>query len=158
MIGRVADRCRVRAVVGAGWSRFELDASDDRVKVIGAVDHDALLLRCRVAVHHGGAGTTAASVIAGVPAVVCSVLADQPFWGRRLERLGVGRHLRFADVDADSLEAALRPTLNSGYAARARALAEVVNGDPAAAVVGADRLERYWASSAASARHAQQLP
>lgn len=149
-IRTVADRCGVRAIVGAGWSRFDLDDSDDRVKVIGAVDHDALLPRCRVAVHHGGAGTTAAAVIAGIPAVVCSVLADQPFWGSRLQRLGVGTHLRFADVNAESLEAALRPTLGQSHASRARALAGTVNADPAAAVLAADRLERHWESSAAT--------
>lgn len=153
----VAGRCRVRAIVGAGWSRFDVDAADDRVKVVGAVDHDALLPRCRVAVHHGGAGTTAAAVIAGIPAVVCSVLADQPFWGARLQRLGVGTHLRFADLDAKALEAALHPALSQDYACRARALAETVNADPRAATVAADELERYW-DRGGPARPAQQPP
>ena len=55
--------------------------------------------RCVAAVHHGGAGTTAASVGAGIPTVVCSVFADQPFWGARVEDAGVGAHLRFRDLD-----------------------------------------------------------
>jgi len=41
-------------------------------------------------VHHGGAGTTAAALRAGVPAFVVPFLGDQPFWGARVHALGVG--------------------------------------------------------------------
>jgi sterol 3beta-glucosyltransferase len=41
-------------------------------------------------VHHGGAGTTAAGLTAGKPSIICPFIADQPFWGRRVEQLGVG--------------------------------------------------------------------
>jgi UDP:flavonoid glycosyltransferase YjiC (YdhE family) len=41
-------------------------------------------------VHHGGAGTTAASLRAGVPTLVTPFFADQPFWGQRVVELGVG--------------------------------------------------------------------
>jgi len=40
--------------------------------------------------HHGGAGTTAAGLRAGVPAVIIPFFADQPFWGQRVAALGVG--------------------------------------------------------------------
>jgi EryCIII-like glycosyltransferase len=54
------------------------------------VPHDWLFERVGVAVHHGGAGTTAASLRAGVPTVVVPFFADQPFWGWRVAELGVG--------------------------------------------------------------------
>jgi sterol 3beta-glucosyltransferase len=41
-------------------------------------------------VHHGGAGTLAAALRAGVPAVTCPFFSDQPFWGERLHLLGAG--------------------------------------------------------------------
>jgi UDP:flavonoid glycosyltransferase YjiC (YdhE family) len=41
-------------------------------------------------VHHGGAGTTAASLRSGVPTIVVPFTADQPFWGNQVFRLGVG--------------------------------------------------------------------
>jgi sterol 3beta-glucosyltransferase len=41
-------------------------------------------------VHHGGAGTTAAGLRAGVPSIVIPFFADQPYWGRRIAELGVG--------------------------------------------------------------------
>jgi sterol 3beta-glucosyltransferase len=41
-------------------------------------------------VHHGGAGTTGAALRAGKPTVVCPLVGDQSFWGRRVAALGVG--------------------------------------------------------------------
>jgi UDP:flavonoid glycosyltransferase YjiC (YdhE family) len=41
-------------------------------------------------VHHGGAGTTAAGLRAGLPSVIVPFAWDQPFWGRRVWELGVG--------------------------------------------------------------------
>lgn len=41
-------------------------------------------------VHHGGAGTTAAGLRAGVPSVIVPFMGDQPFWGKRVAELGVG--------------------------------------------------------------------
>ena len=41
-------------------------------------------------VHHGGAGTTAAGLRAGVPSLVIPFFGDQPFWGQRVAELGVG--------------------------------------------------------------------
>ncbi|MDR7276149.1 UDP:flavonoid glycosyltransferase YjiC (YdhE family) [Catenuloplanes atrovinosus] len=88
-----------RVLVGAGW---DVRPSRD-LFVTGALDHDAVLPRCRAAVHHGGAGTTAAALRAGLPALVCAVFGDQPFWGTRLRALGAGDWMRFADLDARRL-------------------------------------------------------
>lgn len=52
--------------------------------------HELLMPRCSVIVHHGGNGTTAASLRAGKPTVITPVAFDQPFWGNQVVRLGVG--------------------------------------------------------------------
>lgn len=142
MLVDVSHRLGVRAVVNAGWAQLEaLDPDDEQVFVVGPVDHDQLLARCRVAVHHGGAGTTFASLSAGVPTVVCSVFADQPFWGSRIERLGIGSTLRFADLDADRLEAAVRRALAPEVTARAAALAGTLRSSGDAVARAADVVE-----------------
>jgi UDP:flavonoid glycosyltransferase YjiC (YdhE family) len=41
-------------------------------------------------VHHGGAGTTAEGLRAGVPTVIVPFILDQPFWGVRVKTLGLG--------------------------------------------------------------------
>jgi len=52
----------------------------DHVLAIKEVPHEWLLPRCSLAIHHGGAGTTAAVGRAGIPQVIFPVLGDQPFW------------------------------------------------------------------------------
>ncbi len=141
MVTEVTGRLGLRAVVSAGWSRLTESEGTDEVLVVGAVDHDSLLPRCRAAVHHGGIGTTTAGLSAGLPTLICSVFADQPFWGTQLKRLGVGAHLRFANLDADGFEAGLRTLLQEPTVAAAQALGQRLRAEPAAVTVAADRLE-----------------
>jgi len=78
-----------RVLLATGWGGLAADdLTGDDVLVRREVDHEAVLPRCAVAIHHGGAGTTHAVVRAGVPSIVVPFLADQPFWGRLLERAG----------------------------------------------------------------------
>jgi UDP:flavonoid glycosyltransferase YjiC (YdhE family) len=57
---------------------------------IGSLPHSWLLPRCTGIVHHGGFGTTAAGLRAGIPALVIPHVADQFYWGQHVEQLGAG--------------------------------------------------------------------
>ncbi len=133
MVADVANDLGVRALVGAGWSAYG-DVDKGRVFVVSAFDHDVWLPRCRAAVHHGGCGTTHAVLRAGLPAVVCSFLTDQPFWARRLEGLRVGAHVPFVRLSRARLVAALRSVLDDETAARARALSLLLRAEDGASV------------------------
>jgi UDP:flavonoid glycosyltransferase YjiC (YdhE family) len=85
------------------------DSGDDDLLPVADVPHAWLFPRTAAVVHHGGAGTTAAGLRAGVPALVCPVFSDQPFWGDRVSRLSAGpRPLPLKDLDAGVLTARLR--------------------------------------------------
>ena len=60
------------------------------VFMVDSIPHAWLFPRVAAVVHHGGAGTTAAGLRAGVPSIVIPFLGDQHFWGRRVHDLGVG--------------------------------------------------------------------
>jgi UDP:flavonoid glycosyltransferase YjiC (YdhE family) len=62
----------------------------DSVFVIDSAPHDWVFPRMAAVVHHGGAGTTAEGLRAGIPSVILPFMMDQPFWGRRVKALGVG--------------------------------------------------------------------
>jgi UDP:flavonoid glycosyltransferase YjiC (YdhE family) len=82
-------------------------------------------------VHHGGAGTTAAALRAGVPSLAVPFAGDQFLWGRRLFALGVGpRPILRWELTADGLAGALR-TMAGDEAMRRRAaeLGEAVRAE-----------------------------
>ncbi|MDT9683100.1 glycosyltransferase [Streptomyces sp. TRM76323] len=111
LVAAAVKRAGVRAVVQAGWA--ELSGCGDDVLTVGDVPHDWLFPRTAAVVHHAGAGTTAAGLRAGVPAVPVPVMADQPFWASRLYELGVApRPLPFQDLTADTLGNAITACLS----------------------------------------------
>jgi sterol 3beta-glucosyltransferase len=75
-------RAGQRGVLHTGWGGLREAPRSDRVFPIGPLPHDWLFPRVAAAVHHGGAGTTAAALRAGVPSVMVPFMADQPFWAR----------------------------------------------------------------------------
>ena len=135
VVAAAVRRAGVRAVVQSGWA--ELGAAGDDVLLVGDLPHDWLFPRTAAVVHHAGAGTTAAGLRAGVPAVPVPFLVDQPFWAERLHRLGVAPHpLPLQELTADTLADALRSCLDeTTYRDRATELGHRIRAEDGAAVV-----------------------
>ena len=92
--GRIAlealARTGQRGVLAAGWGGLSVGELPQTVHAISAIPHSWLFPRMAAVVHHGGAGTTAAGLRAGVPSILVPFMGDQPFWGKRVADLGVG--------------------------------------------------------------------
>jgi len=103
------------------------DATDvepsEHVKVVDAVNHAAVFPACRAVVHHGGAGTTAAALRAGIPTLMLWLWLDQPLWAAAAQQLGVGFGRRFSETTTETLVADLPLILSARYAIRAREVA-----------------------------------
>jgi sterol 3beta-glucosyltransferase len=78
-----------RVVVGRGWADSPAERAENLL-VVDAEPHDLLFPHVAVAVHHGGAGTTAAAAMAGVPQLIVPHLGDQLFHGLQVAGLGIG--------------------------------------------------------------------
>lgn len=130
-----------RALICSGV--WEVDAASHaaHVKVVRTVNHAAVFPLCRAVVHHGGAGTTAAGVRAGVPTLVLWVGAEQPIWGSRIRQLGVGDYQRFSATTRASLRKSLRKVLARDYRDRAREVAAAMTKPSASVAKAADLLE-----------------
>ena len=107
-----------RAVLATGWGGLDHEGigQSERVFFVRHAPHDWLFQRVSAAVHHGGAGTTAAAVRAGIPSVIVPFYGDQPFWARCLHRKGVAppalnRKVLSPDAMADALKAAQHRTM-----------------------------------------------
>jgi len=83
-------RTQQRAIILSGWSGLHKANLPDSVFMLDSIPFYWLFPRVAAVVHHGGAGTTAAGLRAGVPSVVIPFFGDQPFWGQRVAELGVG--------------------------------------------------------------------
>lgn len=141
MISTACAQLGTRALVCAGGT----DCSDlplaDHVKVVSAVNYAALFPSCRAIVHHGGSGTMAASLRAGVPTLILWSSADQPYWGNQLKRLKVGHARRLSKTTSESLVADLRRILAPDYAARARDIATRMTKPAESSAQAADLFE-----------------
>lgn len=119
LVAEAARKARVRVVLHSGASG--LDSVDDEwVRVVQDVPHEWLFERVAGVVHHGGAGTTAAALRAGVPQAVVAHIGDQPYWGRRVHEIGVGaRPVRRHELSVEWLTAVLRGFARGECAERA---------------------------------------
>ncbi len=120
-----------RGVLVTGWGGLSRRDLPDSVFKIDAAPHDWVFPRMAAVVHHGGAGTTAAGLRAGVPAVVAPFFADQPFWGQRVHELGVGPEpIPQSRLTARRLADAIRiATGDAGMRDRAAALGHKIRAE-----------------------------
>lgn len=98
-----------RGLLLTGWGGLRAEWVPDSVFVLDSAPHSWLFPRMAAVVHHGGAGTTAEGLRAGIPAVIVPFAFDQPFWGARLKALGLGPEpVPQKDLTAERLARAIR--------------------------------------------------
>lgn len=123
----------VRCVLSKGWSdRLNpKDASKPEVPLppeifqIQAAPHDWLFKQMDAAVHHGGSGTTGASLRAGIPTIIKPFFGDQFFFASRVEDLGVGIWLKKVNTSVFS-RALWEATNSQRMVIKARVLGEKI--------------------------------
>lgn len=136
-----------RAVLLTGSGGLDTDDLPDSVYALDHVPHDWLLPQVAAFVHHGGAGTTAAALRAGTPALISPHFGDQYFWGYRIHELGAGvAPIPDVHLTADRLATALRKlTSDPSYSQRAGEIGKVIaaeDGAGRAATVISDALAK----------------
>jgi len=123
----------VRCILSKGWSDRLNDKNATQAEVplpdyilsVKSAPHDWLFPQIDAAVHHGGAGTTGASLRAGLVTVIKPYFGDQYFWGNRVEDLGVGLSIRKLNVN-NFTKALMDATSNQKMIAKAKALGELI--------------------------------
>jgi UDP:flavonoid glycosyltransferase YjiC (YdhE family) len=142
MIGAACEQLGERALVCAAGTDFSGLPHFEHVKVVGALNFAAIFPACRAVVHHGGTGTTAAGLRAGVPALILWTWIDQSIWGARVTDLKVGAARGFSNVTQKSLVDDLRTILAPDYVARAREFAIQMTKPAESAAAAANNVEQ----------------
>jgi UDP:flavonoid glycosyltransferase YjiC (YdhE family) len=143
MIGAACAQLGERALVCSAGTDFSHVPHFEHVKVVSTMNYAAAFPACRAVVHHGGTGTTAVGLRAGVPTLILSTDLDQTLWGARVKRLKVGTARRFSTTTQKSLVADLRTILAPQYVTRARAIAIRMTKPAESVAAAADLVEDF---------------
>lgn len=121
----------MRGILATGWGGMAPSFLPETILAIDQAPHDLLFPRTAAVVHHGGAGTTAAGLLAGKPSVIVPFFGDQPFWGHRIHRLGAGpRPIPRKNLTPDNLAVAIKTAVHDPkIAATAESLGEKIRGE-----------------------------
>ncbi|KAK7552504.1 hypothetical protein IWX46DRAFT_632352 [Phyllosticta citricarpa] len=124
----------VRCILSKGWSdRLDNKTVTTQPEVplppeihqISAAPHDWLFRQIDAAAHHGGAGTTGASLRAGIPTIIKPFFGDQFFFASRVEDLRVGMYIKKLNTSVLS-RALWRATRDERMITKARVLGEQI--------------------------------
>lgn len=120
-----------RGILLTGWGGIQNRDLPDHVLKIESAPHDWLFPQMAAVVHHGGCGTTAAGLAAGVPSIVVPYFADQPFWGWRVQMLEAGpAPIPRKKLSAERLTRAIqKATADLAMQERARQLGQLIRSE-----------------------------
>ncbi len=111
-----------RGVLQMGWGGLAAEELPDHVFKLDYAPYSWLFPRMAAVVHHGGSGTTAFALRAGVPSIIVPFLFDQFYWGRRVAELGVGPPaIPHKKLTAERLAGAITMAVNDEKIARTAA-------------------------------------
>ncbi len=129
LVRRAVERLGLRAVLLQGWGGGAQPPAPSCLS-LPAAPHDWLLPRCRAVIHHGGAGTTAAGLRAGIPNLILPHGGDQPFWGRCVAQAGAGpQPLSLERLSEAALVEALAQAGKPEMQAKAAALGRAIRSE-----------------------------
>lgn len=108
----------------------KIDNLPKNVIAINSIPHSWLFERVSAVCHHGGAGTTAAGFMAGVPSIIIPFSNDQFAWAHRAYDLGVGsKPIPAKTLTSDNLAAAIHFALQDNIKAKSKTLAKNISAE-----------------------------
>ena len=125
-----------RIIIQSGWAGLTIERPRREMLCVNKVSHDQLFQHASLVIHHGGAGTTASVLHAGVPHVIIPHIGDQWFFAGEMKRLGVGLELKRSKWPEELPKAVRTIERNEKFSRRATEVKEILLSEdgPATAV------------------------
>jgi sterol 3beta-glucosyltransferase len=118
-----------RSIALSGWGSMKRELTSDLLYLESA-PHDWLLPKCKMMIHHGGAGTTSAGLRAGIPQVVVPFMADQPFWGSRVYAIGVApKAINVNQLSVEKMVRVIAEAESNVILERAHVIGQAIRGE-----------------------------
>lgn len=129
IIREALNQTNQRGIILSGWGGVSRPSSK-ALLYLESAPHDWLLPRCKMVIHHGGAGTTSAGLGAGIPNIVVPFTADQPFWGGRVYNVGAGpKPILVKSISAAKLAQAIAEAGGETIRERARVIGRRIRSE-----------------------------
>src|SRR5215212_112023 len=102
-----------RAILHVGWAGLGNQSLPESVFRIDYAPYDWLFPQMGLVIHHGGSGTIALGLRAGVPSCVVPFVFDQFYWAERIVQFGVGPHaIPYKKLTVERLQEAIQVGVN----------------------------------------------
>jgi vancomycin aglycone glucosyltransferase len=131
-----------KIIIQSGWAGLTIERPHAAMLRVDRVSHDQLFQYASMVIHHGGAGTTASVLHAGIPNIIIPHIGDQWFFASEVKRLGVGLEVKRRKWPEDLPKAVRTVEKSQKMQARAREVAALLAKEdgPAAAVAALEAL------------------
>ena len=123
-----------KIIIQSGWAGLTIERPRAEMKCVGKVSHDQLFKYGSMVIHHGGAGTTASVLHAGIPNIIIPHIGDQWFFASEVKRLGVGLEVKRARWPEDLPRAVRNIEKSKKIPKRAKKVATLLASEDGAAV------------------------
>jgi UDP:flavonoid glycosyltransferase YjiC (YdhE family) len=172
LCARAVHRSGQRAVVLGGWAELSQEALEqtsvessikeyakNNILFVSKAPHEWLFPQVSVTVHHGGAGTTTATMRAGVPTVITPLITDQHDYAYAVNKLGNGIGMQqLHKVTWEELgDVILEVVQDEGMKTRASELAVKIRKENGAEKA-ADAVEDFWKNYGETRRFRELWP
>lgn len=109
LLVQAVEQAGARALIAHGWAGLAQGSLPSSCLAVGPLPHAVLFPRLSGVIHHGSSGTTATAALAGRPQLIVPHLLDQFYWGKHVQRVGLGpRPIRRRLLNSKNLSAAIR--------------------------------------------------
>jgi rhamnosyltransferase subunit B len=122
--------CRAVLLTGLGTAARNIPSDAAVLSTEEYVNYEALFQKARLVVHHGGIGTMAVALRAGVPTLIVPFAFDQAHNALVAQQRGIARALALQDYGVDTLVSELSALIHDPvYAARTKELGSLVRNE-----------------------------
>lgn len=143
VLRELLEKTNYRIVFCQGWSQMPDLPKNEKIFSVKSINHAWLFPQCCAALIHGGIGTIAAVLQAGIPPIVGSIFGDQPLWGKLIEQQGLGIHVPFKKITTSRILEAITKTKSQEMKQKASALGEQLRKEDGT-VYAIRSLEKYF--------------
>jgi FkbM family methyltransferase len=135
-----------------------LDGDDVLQAYVGSFPYEQLFSFCFAAFHHGGSGSVAEAIRAGIPQIILPTVFDQQHWAERMQWLSVAKILsrteqsKSTNIDENELFMAFEFLNSTEARENARNLRETIRGNESNGVNDTAELLESFAETKSSRR------